>query len=294
VTAAFIAKALGGRKAGGGWMARCPAHDDRHPSLSIQDADDGKVLFRCHAGCDQSQVIAELRSLGLWHRTSKYSQPALPARPNCGQAVESNSTLNRWRAATLWQEATPIVATIAAEYLATRGILHLAADIDGKVLRFHPSCPYDGSQHPCLLALMRDVFTNEPRAIQRTALTLAGEKISRMALGPKAGAAIKLSADEDVAMGLAVGEGLETVLSAMQLGFSPAWALGDAGNVQSFPILSGVECLTVIVDNDESGTGQRAAVECSLRWTDAGREVFRVLPERCGEDMNDIVQRTLP
>ena len=38
MTAETIAKALGGRKAGGGWMARCPAHDDREPSLSISDA----------------------------------------------------------------------------------------------------------------------------------------------------------------------------------------------------------------------------------------------------------------
>ena len=61
-----IAKALGGRKAGGGWMARCPAHDDRTPSLSIGDAGDGKVLVRCHAGCDQERVISALRSRGLW------------------------------------------------------------------------------------------------------------------------------------------------------------------------------------------------------------------------------------
>ena len=60
-TAETIAKALGGRKAGGGWTARCPAHDDRTPSLSIRDADDGKVLVRCHAGCDQERVIAALR-----------------------------------------------------------------------------------------------------------------------------------------------------------------------------------------------------------------------------------------
>ena len=66
MTAETIAKALGGRKAGGGWMARCPAHDDREPSLSIRDADDGKVLVRCHAGCDQERVIAALRSRGLW------------------------------------------------------------------------------------------------------------------------------------------------------------------------------------------------------------------------------------
>ena len=37
MTAETIAKALGGRKRGRGWMARCPAHDDREPSLSISD-----------------------------------------------------------------------------------------------------------------------------------------------------------------------------------------------------------------------------------------------------------------
>ena len=38
MTAEAIAKALGGRKAGAAWMARCPAHDDRAPSLAIADA----------------------------------------------------------------------------------------------------------------------------------------------------------------------------------------------------------------------------------------------------------------
>lgn len=50
MTAEAIARALGRRKAGAAWMARCPAHDDRAPSLSIADARDGKVLVRCHAG----------------------------------------------------------------------------------------------------------------------------------------------------------------------------------------------------------------------------------------------------
>jgi hypothetical protein len=66
MTAEGIAKALGGRRAGAGWMARCPAHDDREPSLSIRQGEEGKVLVRCHAGCEQAQVIAVLRSRGLW------------------------------------------------------------------------------------------------------------------------------------------------------------------------------------------------------------------------------------
>jgi putative DNA primase/helicase len=66
MTAEAIAKALGGRKAGSGWTARCPTHDDRTPSLSIRDAKDNKVLVRCHAGCDQERLITALRTRGLW------------------------------------------------------------------------------------------------------------------------------------------------------------------------------------------------------------------------------------
>ena len=222
------------------------------------------------------------------------TQPIQQMSLSCRNSAEDDASQNQSRAGALWQEAVSISETIAAHYLAMRGILNPALEIDRAALRFHPSCPFGGTRHPCLLALMRDVRTNEPRAIQRTALTKAGEKIDRMALGPKAGAAIKLSSDESVTMGLTVGEGVETVLSGMQLAFSPAWALGDAGNLRAFPVLSGVECLTILVDNDNSGTGQQAALECSHRWTGAGREVFRVLPERCGDDMNDIVQRSLP
>ena len=87
------------------------------------------------------------------------------------------NSLAKQRASSLWREAKPITGTIAREYLATRGIFDFAPEVDGKVLRFHPSCPYDGSRHPCLLALMRDVVTDEPRAIQRTALTSKGKKL---------------------------------------------------------------------------------------------------------------------
>jgi putative DNA primase/helicase len=71
MTAAALARALGGRPSGSGWEACCPAHEDRTPSLSIGDAPDGKVLVRCHAGCSQEEVIAALKQLGLWQRKSK-------------------------------------------------------------------------------------------------------------------------------------------------------------------------------------------------------------------------------
>ena len=66
-----IAKALGWHRAGATWMARCPAHEDRKPNLSISSSRDGKVLVRCHAGCGQRDVIAILRQRGFWEATRK-------------------------------------------------------------------------------------------------------------------------------------------------------------------------------------------------------------------------------
>ena len=66
MSAERLARALGGRKSGRQWMARCPAHPDPTPSLSICDGEDGRVLLYCHAGCDARDVIAELVQRGLW------------------------------------------------------------------------------------------------------------------------------------------------------------------------------------------------------------------------------------
>jgi hypothetical protein len=45
------------RTGDGRYIARCPAHDDRHPSLSLREADDGKVLAICRAGCAVDQIV---------------------------------------------------------------------------------------------------------------------------------------------------------------------------------------------------------------------------------------------
>ena len=60
-----LAEALGGTPCGDGWMACCPAHDDRTPSLSIHEVD-GKTLFHCFAGCSQDEVLAAFRARGFW------------------------------------------------------------------------------------------------------------------------------------------------------------------------------------------------------------------------------------
>ena len=62
MSAQEIVKALEGRWHGSYGMARCPGHDDHDPSLSVSEAQDGTLLVKCHAGCDQGAVWAALQS----------------------------------------------------------------------------------------------------------------------------------------------------------------------------------------------------------------------------------------
>ena len=70
ISAAEIVRALGG---GHGRTCRCPAHDDHHFSLSVNDGRDGKVLVKCHAGCSQEAVIKALEDRGLWRTDQPFS-----------------------------------------------------------------------------------------------------------------------------------------------------------------------------------------------------------------------------
>jgi hypothetical protein len=61
-----IARALDpkAKHVNGSWSCRCPAHDDSHASLSLSEKD-GRLLWRCHAGCSQADVQTELQKRGL-------------------------------------------------------------------------------------------------------------------------------------------------------------------------------------------------------------------------------------
>lgn len=75
-----LAGALGARRLpGGGWMARCPAHDDHTPSLKIDGSGD-RLLIHCHAGCDQDRVIEALKQQRVWPE-AETPQPAPKPRP---------------------------------------------------------------------------------------------------------------------------------------------------------------------------------------------------------------------
>ena len=56
---ALLDRLQGVRPAGAAkWMAKCPAHEDRRPSLALRELTDGRILLHCFAGCETDDVLA--------------------------------------------------------------------------------------------------------------------------------------------------------------------------------------------------------------------------------------------
>jgi phage/plasmid primase-like uncharacterized protein len=254
-----------------------------------------KQVWNCRGCSKGGDVIALVQHLdNCDFRTAVQTLGGDERRPVVPMRLPATSTHddNSERALRLWNDASPIAGTIAEVYLHGRK-LH---DLPGSdVLRFLKRCPFDGSRQDCLLSLYRNVVSNTPQAICRTAIDASGNKIERLSLGPVKGAAIKIDPDENVEHGLTISEGLESGLAGRQLGFRPCWATGSAGGIRNFPVLSGIEALTVLTDNDPPDdrgrrTGPVAAAECSARWAAAGAECRRIIPRRTGQDVADLVE----
>jgi putative DNA primase/helicase len=179
---------------------------------------------------------------------------------------------------------------VVEQYLASRG-LRLPPDAP---LRFHPACPRNKERLPAMVALMTDPLSGEPCGVHRTFLRSDGsgkaDGSTKMMLGTAG--IIRLVPDTEVTVGLGLAEGIETSLAIMQgAGWSPVWACGSAGAMSTFPVLPGIEALTLFVDADDSGAGAKAARSCADRWTSAGVEVTAHHPP-AGSDWADIVSRS--
>ena len=282
-TGETIAAALGGRKAGGSWMVRCPAHDDRTPSLSIRDTGDGKVLVRCHAGCEQEQVISILRSRGLWTSNGPQSHPK--QRPGVQRKPDQDDTKRTEVALAIWRATTPAANTVVEFYLASRG-LHLPPV---STLRFYAGLKHpSGEIWPTMVALVTNGRNGTPLAIHRTFLARDGAgkapvEPPKMMLGPCQGGVVRLGEVRDALM---VGEGIETCLAAMQATGHAAWAALSTSGLRSLDLPDGVRDVIVLADGDDPG--ESAARDCSWRWKRKGRRVRFARPPE-GMDFNDML-----
>ena len=280
-----IARALGGHRAGSSWMAHCPAHDDRNPSLSLRDASDGKTLVHCHAGCDQRTVIAALGDRGLWRQTGKRLATDI-AKSRRQIARDRPKETERTRVALeLWQAARPAAETPVETYLRSRGLTLKPP----ATLRFHSGLRHpSGNYWPAMIALVTGGSDDEPLAIHRTFLAHSGlgkaqVEPARMMLGPCGGGAVRLAEPEDR---LLIGEGIETCLAAMQAAGLPAWAALSASGLRRLDLPKGIREVIVLADGDEPG--EAAAVDCARRWKREGRRV-RIARPPPGQDFNDLL-----
>jgi putative DNA primase/helicase len=288
MTAETIAKALGGRKAGGGWMVRCPVHDDREPSLSIRDGCDGKVLVHCHAGCDQQKVIAALKARGIWQGTDRRrhgmlirSQPSLAAKdePDRRDAERTQTALR------LWGASVPATGTLVETYLRSRAIVMPIP----ATLRFHGGTKHArGKFWPAMVALVTRGEDDTPLAIHRTFLAHDGTgkapvEPQKMMLGPCRSGVVRLGPIGDRLM---IGEGIETALSVMQATGQAAWAALSTSGLRTLDLPDTVRNVIVLADGDEPG--EAAALDAARRWKREGRCVRIARPPR-EMDFNDFL-----
>jgi putative DNA primase/helicase len=162
-----LARLVGVKPCAGGRVARCPAHEDRKPSLSIREADNGKVLLKCFAGCDFRQIAAALNSAPA-HRALGRPAAALKSSADAKTRIEA--------ALGIWREAREPRGTIAQDYLLGRGFTgwlpwQVDTRVDARVrgqlraglsipasIRFHPRLKHPtGAYLPAMVAAIEDI-----------------------------------------------------------------------------------------------------------------------------------------
>lgn len=130
----------------GRWIARCPAHDDGNPSLSIRELGDGRVLLHCFAGCKTEDVLA---SLGLgWDALFPGERRGRSSRERQKQRAEA-------ALAKAWQRLREaLLGEIADEIRRLEKILHFG----GWLLLFDDDAPEWLAEHAHRLSLLDGVW----------------------------------------------------------------------------------------------------------------------------------------
>jgi hypothetical protein len=280
----IIARALGGEKTGR-YTANVPGpgHGPGDRSLSIKLDARAPGGFVVHSFADDDPIkcrdyVRSRLGLGPWAPGADRA-PLVVAQPGADQDRERLKRL----ALRIWNEATDPQGTIVERYLGEHRGLSLPAEEACGSIRFHGALYFDKhKRHPGMVCLLRNIKSDEPCGIHRTFLNAkTGEKIDRKMLGIAKDAAIKF---DPAGSGLTIGEGVETVLSAREAGYRPAWALGSSVAIRDFPVLRQLSELTILEENDP--TSKVSVNACAKRHLQARRPV-NVVTSHVGNDFND-------
>jgi hypothetical protein len=282
-----LSRLRGVRRSGAGYVALCPAHDDRKTrSLSVREGQDGRILIHCFVGCSYRQIV---EALGLAPQATPAPVPCTSTKP-----VRQPDDAGRVEAARrLWRETKPLPGTPAQHYLESRGI-HLANW--PLTLRFHPACLHpSGSRLPALVAAVAAHSEGKLHltAIHRIYVTPDGRKADveprKASLGNVKGGCIWLVRPTDRAI---ITEGIEDAAALMTAhrgdsrfaGWSYAAAV-SAGNLPNLELPVAVRTVVIAADNDEPG--RRAANEAACRFISEGRDGRIAYPPDGAKDFNE-------
>lgn len=284
-----IAKALGGHRSGPRWMARCPAHDDRTPSLSITEGHDGRLLVHCFAGCEWHGIRDVLKARGLWPGDSGQPASYVPITSGVQRRAEREREERRKIAAArrLWAAGKPITARDpAGSYLLSRSLtgpwpptLRYVAEVR------HPT----GEMVPAFVAVASRWPHRSPSAVQLTALTPGGHKAPlkpvRWTRGVLRGSAVRL-APWSHGRPIVLTEGVEDGLAVLHAFPDAApWAVLGAGNVVRVVLPEKADVILAL-DGDSSGQENSGVAAEALS---ARGHMVRVVSLPDGDDLNDLL-----
>ncbi len=269
-----ITTALVGRWHGHYGMVKCPTHHpDTEPSLKISDGEND-VIVHCFAGCPWQDVKAALRRDGLLPEldsgTAPRPDPEALVRRIAEQEAEERRRVEAARH--LWRAACPVARDDqAGHYLTSRG-LHGPWPPS---LRMLPAAPHPSrTTVPALIAAACRWPARAPRAVQLTALTLAGGKAGleplRWTRGVLTGAAVRF-APWNKGKVIVVVEGIEDGLAVLRVMPEAApWAVLGVLNAKKVVLPSAAE-IVLALDGDDAG--KRAAKEAADTHTARGHQV---------------------
>ena len=276
-----IVKKLGGKWHRSYGMARCPAHNDRTPSLSIR-AGDHAVIFHCFAGCTSDAVKNALAGGKIDYHATAANRPVPAPTSNLGTLARE-----------IWANARHLPHTPALKYLRLRGINTVSPG------RYDPAAvTYECGDKLTLPALILPIEDSRGvTAIQRIFLDRdTGMKTARLdgakrTLGNPDGGAIRIGAVPDDILHLA--EGLEDACSAMLINKLPhCWAACGVERYGQIEIPASVR--KVIIWSQHGKEAADAIKRAKLRLTENDRALEIYLPPP-GGDWNDLLTgKTLP
>lgn len=162
---------------GSGYIARCPFHDDNENSLSVNESSDGKVLYHCHAGCDQDMLTEGFKEMGGL-LTNKQARVV-----GMHEVTQSKSVLNRPKmepkSPLIWMEKAIYNYQAKDGIILYRVVRFEAIDGDGKTkkrfMQERPDMDRPGRWIKNLEGINR-VLYNLPNLNEQTVFFVEGEK----------------------------------------------------------------------------------------------------------------------